>query len=75
MIDFFRDAPAGALILIFGGVAIMLIEAPLRLRWKAQMERRSDGPISESPSRLPLLLTPLSWALVIGGLAWYLLAD
>ena len=74
MIDFIRDAPTGALILFLGGVAIMLVEIPLRLRWKAQTERRSDGPISESPSRLPLLLTPLSWALVIGGLAWYVLA-
>ena len=75
MIEFLRDAPIGALILFFGGIAVMLIEAPLRLRWKAQMERRSDGPISESPSRLPLLLTPLSWALLIGGLVWWVLAE
>jgi hypothetical protein len=75
MIDFLRDAPTGALILFLAGIAIMLIDAPLRLRWKAQAEQRSDGPISESPSRLPLLLTPLSWALLIGGLAWYVLAD
>ena len=75
MIDFVRDAPTGALILFFAGVALMLIEAPLRLRWKAQMERRAAGPISESPSRLPLLLTPLSWALLIGGLAWWVLAE
>ena len=75
MMDFIRDAPTGALILFFAGVALMLIEAPLRLRWKAQMERSSDGPISESPSRLPLLLTPLSWALLVGGLVWFVLAD
>jgi hypothetical protein len=74
MIDFLRDAPTGALILVLGGIAIMLVEVPLRVRWKVQMERRSDRPISESPSRLPLVLTPLSWVLLIGGLAWYVFA-
>lgn len=74
MIDLVRDAPTGALILVLGGIAIMLVEIPLRLRWKAETARRSEGPISESPSRLPLVLTPLSWALVIGGLAWYVFA-
>lgn len=75
LIEFLRDAPTGALILFFGGITVMLIEAPVRLRWKAQLERRSGGPISESPSRLPLLLAPLSWALLIGGLVWWVLAE
>jgi hypothetical protein len=35
MIDFVRDAPTGALILVLGGIAIMLVEIPLRVRWKA----------------------------------------
>lgn len=74
MIDFVRDAPVGSLILVLAGIAIMLVEIPLRVRWKAQMEQRADGPISESPSRLPLVITPLSWALVVGGLVWYVFA-
>ena len=74
MIDFFQDAPVGAVALIAAGCVILLIEAPLRLRWKAQMERREDGPVSEEPSRLPLLIAPLPWVLIGAGLAWYVLA-
>ena len=73
MIDFFQDAPVGAVVLFAAGCVIFLIEAPLRLRWKVQMERREDGPVSEEPSRLPLPIAPLPWVLIVAGLAWYVL--
>jgi hypothetical protein len=44
----------------------------LGLRLKAQMERQE--PPSRKLLRWRLLVTPLSWALVIGGLAWYVFA-
>ena len=71
MIDFFRDAPVGALALFVAGCVVLVIEVPLRVRWKVQMERRADGPVSEEPSRLPLLIAPMPWVLIVAGLAWY----
>jgi hypothetical protein len=75
MTDFFRDAPAGAIALVVVGIALMIIEVPLRLRWKADLDHREDGPVSEAPSRLPLLLAPLPWLLLGAGLIWYVFGE
>jgi hypothetical protein len=75
MTDFFRDAPAGAIALVVAAIALMIIEVPLRLRRKAELEHQEDGPVSEEPSRLPLLLAPLPWVLLGAGLIWYVFAE
>jgi hypothetical protein len=75
VIDFFQEAPAGAIVLVLAGLALWIVEIPLWIRRRAQLERsREGGPIVEPVSRLPLLVTPLSWVLIVGGLAWYVLA-
>jgi len=72
--EFLRDVPAGALALIVGGVVLLALEIPVRLRWKARVSHIPDGPAREdSRPFLPLMVTPVGWMLVIGGLAWYVL--
>jgi hypothetical protein len=73
--EFFREAPVGAIVLVVTGVALWIVEIPLWIRRRAQLERsQAGGPISEPVSRLPLVITPLSWACIVGGFGWYVLA-
>jgi hypothetical protein len=76
VIDFFRDAPAGAIVLLVAGALLLAIDVPVRLRWKARVTRMPDGPVREdSRPLLPLVVGPVGWVLLIGGLAWYVLGS
>jgi hypothetical protein len=71
MIAFFGDAPRGAIALIVAGAVLLLLEAPIRLRWETRVARMSDGPIrADSRSFLPLVLKPIASVLLIAGFAW-----
>ena len=75
MIDFFRDAPAGALVFMVAGVVLLALEVPARVRWWKRASRVSDGPIKEDTRPfLPLVMTSAGWGLLIAGLAWAVLA-
>jgi len=75
MIDFFRDAPAGALVFMVAGVVLLALEVPVRVGWWKRASQVSDGPVAEDARPLlPLMMTSAGWGLLIAGLAWAVLA-
>jgi hypothetical protein len=75
VIDFVRDAPAGALVLVVAGVVLLALEVPARVRWWRRSSRVIAGVVGEDTRPLlPLMMTSAGWALLVGGLAWYVLA-
>ena len=75
MIDFFRDAPAGALVFMVAGVVLLALEIPVRVGWWQRASQVSDGPVTEDARPiLPLMMTSAGWGLLIAVLAWSVLA-
>ena len=77
MADFLQDAPIGALVLLFVALPLIFVGGTVRV---IRMERRKREAATASPIQPRsqvggiVAVEVIGWALLVGSLAWYVLA-